>query len=254
MLSWLARSEMLFGGEAVQSLSHARVIVFGVGGVGSFVVEALARSGVGTIAVVDDDVVALTNLNRQLFALRSTIGMNKVDVAEQRIRDINPDCVVEKHQCFFTKETADSFDFSKYDYVADCIDTVSGKLEIITRAKKAGVPVISAMGAGNKVHPELFEVADISETSVCPLARVMRKEVSKRGISGVKVVYSKEKPVNSEVNPELAIEKNLERQKVVTKEQAFEKKSPGSCAFVPSVAGLIMAGEILRDLMKPKEM
>ncbi len=249
MLSQFSRGEMLFGSDGLERLFKSSVIVFGIGGVGSYVVEALARSGVGRIAIVDDDKVALTNINRQLFALHSTLGLLKVDAAEKRILDINPDCKVEKFPCFFTPETSGSFDFSSYDYVVDCIDTVSGKIEIISRAKACGKPVISAMGAGNKLDPTLFEVADISQTSVCPLARVMRKELAKRGISGVKVVYSKEKPLVPEENKELFLENNPDRKKA-DKSSSFEKKSPGSCAFVPSVAGLIMAGEVIKDLMK----
>ncbi|MBQ7159347.1 MAG: tRNA threonylcarbamoyladenosine dehydratase [Treponema sp.] len=234
-LNEFSRTQLLFGSEAMERLSKSRVIVFGIGGVGSFVVEALVRSGLGAIDIVDDDKVCLTNLNRQLYALQSTIGRYKVDVAEERIHDINPNCVVTKFQCFFLPETADQFDFSQYDYVVDCIDTVKGKLTIIEMAKSAGVPVISCMGAGNKIDPTQFKIADISQTSVCPLARVMRQEMKKRGIKGVKVLFSTE-PARTPISDGSAVEDSNKRQ------------IPGSNAFTPSVAGLIIAGEVLKDL------
>ena len=238
-LNEFSRTQLLFGSEAMERLSKSRVIVFGIGGVGSFVAEALVRSGLGAIDIVDDDKVCLTNLNRQLYALQSTIGRYKVDVAEERIHDINPNCVVTKFQCFFLPETADQFDFSLYDYVVDCIDTVKGKLTIIEMAKSAGVPVISCMGAGNKIEPTQFKIADISQTSVCPLARVMRQELKKRGIKGVKVLFSTE-PARTPIADGSAVE------------DANKRQIPGSNAFTPSVAGLIIAGEVLKDLGRLK--
>ena len=228
-----SRTEILFGDEAMQRLKNARVAVFGIGGVGGFVVEALARSGVGSLDIVDNDTVALSNLNRQIIATHSTIGMYKTDAAKQRIHDINPDCVVTAYNTFFMPENEHEFDFTQYDYVIDAIDTVKGKLALVVKAEKAGVPVISSMGAGNKLHPELFELADIYQTSVCPLARVMRTELRKRGIKKLKVVYSKEPPV---------------RPLKKTGEETVRRDIPGSTAFVPSAAGLIIAGEVIRNL------
>ena len=227
-----SRETLILGDDALLRLQNAHVAVFGIGGVGSFCAEALARAGVGSLTLVDDDVVALSNLNRQLIALHSTIGRSKVQVAAERAKDINPDIVVNCHECFFLPETADQFDFSKYDYVIDAIDTVSGKIEIILRSQAAGVPVISAMGAGNKLDPSRFEVADIYETKVCPLARAMRGLLKKRGVKKLKVVYSQEE----------AIRPN----ETVTDENG--RVLPGSSAFVPPVAGLILAGEVIRDL------
>lgn len=214
---------MLFGEEALKKLGSSRVAVFGVGGVGGYVVEALARSGVGAIDLIDGDKVASSNINRQIYALQSTVGRDKVEVAEERIKDINPDCNVTARKLFYLPDT--EFDFSVYDYIVDAIDTVTGKLAIIENAKKAGVPVISCMGAGNKKDATAFEVSDIYKTSVCPLARVMRRELKKRGIENLKVVYSREEPAKSE-------------------------SVPASCAFVPSVAGLIIAGEVIKDIIK----
>lgn len=231
-----SRTEILLGKSAMEKLKNARVAVFGVGGVGGYVVEALARSGVGTLDLIDNDSVSESNVNRQIIALHSTIGRAKVDVAKERVKDINPDICVHAHQVFYLPETADEFDFTKYDYVVDAIDTVSGKLALIERAKEAKVPVISSMGAGNKLDPTAFEVADIQKTSVCPLARVMRRELKKRGIDHVKVVYSKEEPLPSPLQDEES-----------------GKTIPGSIAFVPSVVGLILAGEVIKDLIKDKE-
>ncbi len=222
----------------MEHLAKCRVAVFGIGGVGGYVVEALARSGVGALDVIDNDKVSITNINRQIIATTKTVGKYKVDVAEERIRDIFPDCEVRKYKTFYLPETQDQFDFTEYDYVVDAIDTVTGKLTIIENAKKAGVPVISSMGAGNKLNPAAFEVADIYETSVCPLAKVMRHECKKRGIDSLKVVYSKEAPI-----------KPLESAKSEFLESETTKRAiPGSTAFVPSVAGLIMAGEVINDL------
>ena len=231
-----SRTEILLGKSAMEKLKNARVAVFGVGGVGGYVVEALARSGVGTLDLIDNDSVSESNVNRQIIALHSTIGRAKVDVAKERVKDINPDICVHAHKVFYLPETADEFDFTKYDYVVDAIDTVSGKLALIERAKEAKVPVISSMGAGNKLDPTAFEVADIQKTSVCPLARVMRRELKKRGIDHVKVVYSKEEPLPSPLQDEES-----------------GKPIPGSIAFVPSVVGLILAGEVIKDLIKDKE-
>ena len=225
---------MLIGEEAVEKLKGARVAVFGVGGVGGYVVEALVRSGVGAIELVDNDVVSLSNINRQIVALHSTVGRLKTEVMAERARDINPAVEVCTHNVFFLPETAESFDFSAYDYVVDAIDTVSGKLALIERAKKSGVPVISAMGAGNKLDPTAFTVADISKTSVCPLARVMRRELKKRGIEHVKVVYSEEVP----------------RERETCEKTASGKPVPASIAFAPSVMGLILASEVIKDLIR----
>ena len=230
MSEQFSRTQLLYGAQSMEKLAASRVAVFGIGGVGGYVVEALARSGIGALDIIDNDQVCLSNINRQIIATHKTIGMYKVDAAEERIHDINPDCVVRAYKTFFLPETQDQFDFSQYDYVVDAIDTVTGKLAIIEKAKKAGVPVISSMGAGNKLHPSMFEVADIYKTEVCPLAKVMRRECKKRGIDSLKVVYSKEMPIKPS-------EKSSER-KVV----------PGSTAFVPSVVGLIIAGEVINDI------
>lgn len=234
------RTQMLVGKQGMEKLKNSTVAVFGVGGVGGYTVEALARSGVGTIVVVDNDTVSLSNINRQIIATHDTVGMQKVDAVEQRIKAINPDCTVIKHNCFFLKETADMFDFSAYDYVVDAIDTVSGKIELVLNAKSVGTPIICSMGAGNKLDPTQFEVADISKTSVCPLARVMRRELKKRGVNHLKVVYSKEEAVKPYETDELKNENDFERRRAL----------PGSVAFVPSVAGLIIAGEVVKDLIK----
>ena len=242
-----ARTRLTFGKDNMEKLYKARVIVFGIGGVGSYVVEALVRSGIGAIDIVDDDKICLSNLNRQLFALQSTIGRDKVDVAEERIHDINPDCKVTKWKTFFMPDTADQFDFSKYDYIVDCIDTVTGKLEIITRAKALKKPVISCMGAGNKVDPTKLKVADITRTSVCPLARVMRNELKKRKIKRLKVVFSTETAIPPQVDETDA---EFEDNSGVTPDRkgSPKKQTPGSNAFVPSVAGMIIAAEVVKDL------
>ena len=233
MLNQFSRTELLIGKEGVKKLASSRVAVFGIGGVGGYVVEALVRSGVGALDLIDNDKVALTNLNRQIIALHSTIGEYKVDVAEKRAKDINPGVNIKTYKTFYTPQSADEFDFTQYDYVVDAIDTVVGKLELIEQAKKARVPIICSMGAGNKMHPELFEVADISKTSVCPLAKVIRQELKKRRIKGVKVVYSKELSINPQQTDE----------KIEGKKQI-----PGSNAFVPSAVGLIIASEVVREL------
>ncbi len=241
-----SRSRMLLGEEAMKKLAASRVAVFGVGGVGGYVVEALARSGVGQIDVIDNDTVALSNLNRQIIATMDTVGRNKVDVIAERILSINPDAIVYRHKCFYLPETAEEFDFTCFDYVVDAIDTVTGKIQLILQAKEASVPVISAMGAGNKLDPARFEVADIYETSVDPLARVMRRELKKRGVEALKVVYSKEKPLQPLAEQEPA---EGTGQESGNEEALHQRRStPGSLAFVPSVAGLIIAGEVVRDL------
>ena len=238
MLNQFSRTELLLGKEAMKILSRAHVAVFGVGGVGGYVVEALVRSGISHIDIIDNDTVSLTNINRQIIASHATLGRSKVDVMKERILDINPDAEVKAFKCFYLPETRNLFDFSEYDYVIDAVDTVTAKIQLILQAKEAGVPVISSMGAGNKLNPMSFEVADISQTSVCPLARVMRQECKKRGIKDVKVVYSREKPVESKLTEE---EKK-------SAEQKGNGLAPGSCAFVPSVAGLIIASEVVKDL------
>lgn len=224
MQNQFSRTELLLGKDAMERLSCARVAVFGVGGVGGYVVEALVRSGVGAVDLIDNDKVCLTNLNRQIIATRSTIGQYKVDVMRDRILDINPECQVNVHKCFYLPETQAEFDFAQYDYVVDAVDTVTAKLALTVQAKEAGVPIISSMGAGNKLNPAAFEVADIYKTSVDPLARVMRRELKKRGIKKLKVVYSKEEPL-------------------------IRRATPGSTAFVPSVAGLLIASEVVKDLI-----
>ena len=239
MQSRFSRSEMIIGKDGMQRLSAAKVAVFGVGGVGGYVVEALARSGIGAIDVIDNDTVALSNINRQILATTSTVGRFKADVAAERIRDINPDCIVGAYKVFYLpEETEDLFDFTQYDYVVDAIDTVTGKIAIVSNAKKHGVPVISCMGAGNKTDPTAFIVTDISKTSVCPLAKVMRRELKKRGITSLKVVYSKEEAV-----------KPFDLKEDEKKEGGVKRRAtPGSVAFVPSVAGLIIAGEVIKDI------
>ena len=238
------RTESLIGKNAVERLAGCRVAVFGVGGVGSYVVEALARSGVGALDLIDKDAVDVTNINRQLVALTSTVGRPKVDVARERVLDINPDCRVTAHRVFYLPETADRFDFTKYDYVVDAIDNVSGKLALIEQARAAGVPLICSMGAGNKLDPTAFRVADIYETSVCPLAKVIRRECRKRGIDALKVVYSREEPVRTAVTPDDP------GQDPKDAAPGRPKAAPASIAFVPSVAGLILAGEVVKDLIR----
>lgn len=234
MLNQFSRTELLIGNEGLEKLAKSRIAVFGAGGVGGYVIEALARSGVGSIDIIDNDKITLTNLNRQIYALHSTIGKYKVDVAKERMIDINPEITVNAHKIFYTPETSSQFDFKKYDYVIDAIDTVSGKIELVMQAKITNTPIISSMGAGNKLNPALFEVADIYKTSVCPLAKVMRQELKKRGVKKLKVVYSKEIPVKPPESPE----------------QTSKKRIPASNAFVPSVVGLIIAGEVIQDLIK----
>lgn len=227
-----SRTERLLGIEALKTLSASRVAVFGIGGVGGYVVEALARSGVGTIDIIDKDAVSISNINRQLIATTKTVGIPKVQVMQERIQEINPDINVNAYQCFYLPETASQFKFSNYDYIVDAVDTVTAKIELVINAEKAGIPIISSMGAGNKLDPTKFEVADIYKTSVCPLAKVMRKELKQRGIKKLKVVYSKEQPL------------------AVSKPEPGQKSIPGSIAFVPSVAGLVIAGEVIKDIIQ----
>lgn len=232
-----ARTQLLIGSDGLERLKNSRVAVFGIGGVGGYAVEALVRSGVGIIDIFDNDTVSVTNLNRQIIAIYDTIGKYKVDVMKERAKSINPNIVVNAYRCFYMPDTADEFDFKDYSYVIDAVDTLTAKLEIILRAKEVNVPVISCMGAGNKLDALRFEVADIYETSVCPLARVMRRELKKRGVSALKVVYSKEEPISPHYTENAESKGSLGR------------LAPGSVAFVPSVAGLIAAGEVIADLV-----
>lgn len=236
MREQFARTEIIYGASSMEKLYAAKVAVFGVGGVGGYVAEALARSGIGHLLLVDNDTVSVTNINRQIIALHSTVGKSKVRVMKERCQDINPDIIIEEKECFFLPENSDSFDFEGYSYIVDAVDTVSAKIELIKKAKEAGVPVISCMGAGNKTDPTKFTVADISKTSVCPLARVMRRELKSRGIKDVKVVYSTESPVVTEKGTEMK----------------GGGIAPGSTAFAPSVAGLLIAATVVNDLARLK--
>ncbi|MBO5208585.1 MAG: tRNA threonylcarbamoyladenosine dehydratase [Lachnospiraceae bacterium] len=236
MVNQFARTELLLGDEAMEKLKKTSVIIFGIGGVGGYVVEALARSGIGSFALVDDDEVNITNLNRQIIATKDTIGRYKVDVMKERILSINPEAAVTVHKCFYLPENAGEFDFSKYSYVVDAIDTVTAKIELVLQAQKAGVPIISSMGTGNKLNPMQLEISDIYKTSVCPLAKVMRRELKKRNVKKLKVLYSKEEPIK----PQGMVEEDAGRRRSI----------PGSTAFVPSAAGLIIASEIVKDIIE----
>lgn len=236
MQNAFSRMEILVGEEGVNKLASARIAVFGLGGVGSYVVEALARCGVGSLTLVDHDTVSLTNINRQLYALRSTVGKSKVQIAKERIRDIDENILVHTYETFYNEDTAGMFDFHSFDYVVDAIDTVTSKLLLIQKAKECGTPILSSMGTGNKLNPSRFEITDISKTSVCPLAKVMRVELRRRGIRKVKVLYSRERPV-----------KGFETEE---KKGNTDRPVPGSISFVPSVAGLMIAGEVVRDLLE----
>ena len=251
MLNQFSRTQLLLGKEGIDRLAEAKVAVFGIGGVGGYVVEALARSGVGSFVLVDDDKVCLTNLNRQIIATRSTVGKYKTDVMRDRILDINPQAQVEVRQCFYLPENADEFDFSGYSYVVDAVDTVTAKLDIIMRAKEAGVPVISSMGAGNKLDPTKFQVADIYDTTICPLARVMRRELRKRNVKNLKVVYSTEKSIRPLEDMSISCRTNCICPPGAKHKCTERRDIPGSVAFVPSVAGLIIAGEVVKDLAGP---
>ncbi len=248
MLNQFSRTELLVGKEGMDRLSKSHVAIFGVGGVGGYVVEALVRSGVYKFDLIDDDMVCLTNLNRQIIATRQTVGKHKVDIMKERILSINPDAEVNTFKCFYMPENADEFDLSKYDYIVDAIDTVTAKLELITRAKKLNVPIISSMGAGNKLNPAEFEVADIYSTSVCPLARVMRHELRKRGVDSLKVVYSKEKPIRPIEDMSISCRTHCICPKGAVHKCTERRDIPGSVAFVPSVVGLIIASEIFKDI------
>ncbi len=248
MLNQFSRTQLLFGQEGMERLYHARVAVFGIGGVGGYTVEALARSGIGTLDLIDDDRVCLTNLNRQLLATRKTVGRYKVDVAEQRVKEINPDAVVHTYKTFYAPQTAGQFDFTQYDYIVDAIDTVTGKLELAEQAQRSGVPIISCMGAGNKLDPTAFEVADIFQTSMCPLARVMRRELKKRGIKHLKVVYSKEPAMTPIEDMSIRCRTHCICPPGTARKCTQRRQAPGSNAFVPPAAGLILAGEVVKDL------
>ncbi|MBP5384257.1 MAG: tRNA threonylcarbamoyladenosine dehydratase [Lachnospiraceae bacterium] len=248
MLNRFSRTQLLYGADIMGRLASSRVAVFGIGGVGGYVVEALARSGIGALDLIDDDKVCLTNINRQILATRETVGKYKVDMAKERILSINPDCEVRTYQTFFLPDTQDRFDFHDYDYVVDAIDTVTGKLAIIEKAKDAAVPVVSSMGAGNKIHAAGFEVADIYQTSICPLAKVMRRECRKRGIDSLKVVYSREKPIRPLEDMSISCRQHCICPPGTARKCTERRDIPGSTAFVPSVVGLIIAGEVINDL------
>lgn len=236
------RTELLIGKNGLEKLQAAHVAVFGVGGVGGYVVEALARTGIGEITIVDNDDVSLTNINRQIIATHDTIGRSKVEVMAERIASINPNCKTHLHQTFFLPENASSFNFKYYDYVVDAVDTVAAKIALVLQAQEANTPIISSMGTGNKLNPAMFEVTDIYKTSVCPLARVMRQTLKKRGVKKLKVVYSKEIPIEQNTDAEL--------QKNINSENSSKRAVPGSTAFCPPVAGLIIASEVVKDLLK----
>ena len=250
MLNEFSRTQLLLGPEAMEKLAHSRVAVFGIGGVGGYTVEALARSGVGALDLIDDDKVCLTNINRQILATRKTVGKYKVDVAAERISEINPRCEVRTYKTFYLPDTAEKFDFSQYDYVVDAIDTVSGKIQLVLAAQAAATPIISSMGAGNKLDATAFRVADITKTSVCPLARVMRRELKKQGIRHLKVVYSKEKPLRPLEDLSISCRAHCICPPGTKRHCTDRRDIPGSVAFVPSVAGLIIAGEVIKDLVK----
>ncbi|NTV78265.1 MAG: tRNA threonylcarbamoyladenosine dehydratase [Clostridiales bacterium] len=247
-MNQFSRTELLFGKEAMDKLKHSRVAIFGIGGFGGYTVEALVRSGVGAFDLIDDDKVCLTNINRQIIATRKTVGKYKVDVMKERILDINPEAVVETHQCFFLPENAKDFPFSQYDYVVDAVDTVTAKIELVLQAKMHGVPVISSMGAGNKLDPTGFEVADLYKTSVCPLAKVMRKELKARGVTDLKVVYSREPAMVPLTEGESSCKNNCICPPGAERKCTDRRSIPGSNSFVPSVVGLIIAGEVIKDL------
>lgn len=249
MQNQYSRTQLLLGADAMAKLRASRVAVFGIGGVGGYTVEALARSGVGALDLIDDDRVCLTNLNRQIIATRSTVGKYKVDVAEARVHDIDPDIKVTTYKTFFTPETAAQFDFSQFDYVVDAIDTVTGKIELVMQAQAAGVPIICAMGAGNKMDPTRFEVTDIYKTSVCPLAKVIRTECRKRHIRHLKVVYSKEPAMTPIEDDSISCKYNCICPPGTQRKCTVRRSVPGSNAFVPSVAGLIIGGEVVKDLV-----
>lgn len=250
MLNQFSRTELLFGKDAMEKLANSRVAVFGIGGVGGYVCEALVRSGVGAFDLIDDDKVCLTNLNRQIIATRKTVGKYKTDVMMERMLEINPQVKVEVHKCFFLPENADEFPFEEYDYIVDAVDTVTAKISLVMKANEVGVPIISSMGAGNKLDPSAFRVADIYKTKVCPLAKVMRRELKKRGIKKLKVVYSEEQPTRPIEDMSISCRTNCICPPGAKHKCTERRDIPGSTAFVPSVAGLIIAGEVIKDLTK----
>ena len=250
MLNEFSRTQLLLGPEAMERLAQARIAVFGIGGVGGYAVEALARSGIGALDLIDDDRVCRTNINRQLLATQKTVGKYKVDVAAERIADINPKCSVNTYKTFYLPETADQFDFSSYSYVVDAIDTVSGKIQLVLAAQDAHVPIISAMGAGNKLDPTAFRVTDIYKTRMDPLARVMRRELKKRGVKALKVVYSEEEPMRPSEDMSISCRTQCICPPGTQRHCTDRRDIPGSTAFVPSVAGLIIAGEVIKDLCR----
>lgn len=248
MLTQFSRTQLLLGEEAMDRLKNTRIAVFGVGGVGGFVCEALVRSGVGAFDLIDDDKVCLTNLNRQIIATRKTVGKYKAEVMRDRMVEINPDVDVRIHKCFFLPENADEFPFSEYDYVVDAVDTVTAKIELVMKCQKEGIPIISSMGAGNKLEASAFKVADIYKTKMCPLAKVMRRELKKRGVKKLKVVYSEEKPTRPIEDMSISCRTNCICPPGAERKCTERRDIPGSVAFVPSVAGLIIAGEVVKDL------
>lgn len=250
MLTQFSRTELLLGKEAMEKLKNAKVAVFGIGGVGGYVCEALVRSGVGAFDLIDDDKVCLTNLNRQIIATRKTVGKYKTDVMKDRILEINPDARVEVHKCFFLPENADEFPFEEYDYIVDAVDTVTAKISLVMKAQEMNVPIISSMGAGNKLDASQFRVADIYKTKVCPLAKVMRRELKKRGVKKLKVVYSEEQPTRPIEDMAISCRTNCICPPGAAHKCTERRDIPGSVAFVPSVAGLIIAGEVVKDLCK----
>ena len=250
MLTQFSRTELLLGKEAMEQLSKARVAVFGVGGVGGYACEALVRSGIGAFDLIDDDKVCLTNLNRQIIATRKTVGKYKTDVMKERMLEINPDVDVAIHKCFFLPENADEFPFEEYDYIIDAVDTVTAKIELVMKAQEKNVPIISSMGAGNKLDASMFQVADIYKTKVCPLAKVMRRELKKRGVKKLKVLYSEEKPTRPIEDMAISCRTNCICPPGAKHKCTERRDIPGSVAFVPSVAGLIIAGEVIKDLSR----
>lgn len=249
MLNQFSRTEMIFGMEAIEKLQKSHVAIFGIGGVGSYTAEALVRNGIGTLDLIDDDKICLTNINRQLFATRKTVGEYKVDIAKERLEDINPKVCINTYKTFYMPETSHLFDFSKYDYIVDAIDTVKGKLELVMRAKETDTPIICSMGTGNKVDPTLFKVTDIYKTKVCPLARVMRQELKKRNIEKLKVVYSEEPPIKPIEDMAVNCKTHCICPPGTARKCTHRNQVPGSNSFVPPVAGLIIAGEVIKDIL-----
>ncbi|MDQ0202749.1 tRNA threonylcarbamoyladenosine dehydratase [Pectinatus haikarae] len=250
MLNQFSRTELLYGRKALERLADAKIAVFGIGGVGGYTVEALARAGIGTLELVDDDKICLTNINRQIYALRETIGRYKVDVAAERIRQINPECVVRPRKTFYSPQSAENFNFEEFDYIVDAIDTVTGKVDLAVQAQKNNVHIISAMGAGNKTNPLLFEITDIYKTSVCPLAKVMRKELKKRGIEKLKVVFSKEKPSVPIDDPANSCRSHCVCPPGTARKCTQRRQIPSSNSFIPPIVGMIIAGEIINELVE----